>query len=140
MSQFASEDDYRNFARSVKLKSRYIRTRKEDNFLRAVRFTAKERLIPLSAEWKFWRAQRGYCEGAIELYDEDNTATIQAARPYPPERMKPRSKQASEGRVNPTGNPCLYGATSPNISVAEVRPWKGELVSVGIFPYVVMYK
>jgi hypothetical protein len=47
--------------------------------------------------------------------------------------MKPRPNQASEGRVNPKGIPCLYGATSPNTAVAEVRPWKGELVSVGKF-------
>jgi hypothetical protein len=134
MSQFTSENDYRSFALTVKFKYRYVRTPKEEAFLRAVRFTAKERVIPLSAEWKFWRAQRGYCEGEIEQsYDEDKTVTIQAAKPYPPERMKPRSNQASEGRVNPRGIPCLYGATSPHIAVAEVRPWKGELVSVGTF-------
>jgi hypothetical protein len=47
--------------------------------------------------------------------------------------MKPRPNRAPEGRVNPKGIPCLYGATLPNIAVAEVRPWKGEFVSVGEF-------
>jgi hypothetical protein len=134
MTKFISADDYRSFARSVKFKYRYIRNTKDDDFLRAVRFTAKGRIIPLSAEWQFWRAQRAYREGTIEQwYDEDKTVTIQAANPYPPERMKPRSNQGSEGRVNPKGIPCLYGATSPTIAIAEVRPWKGELVSVGTF-------
>jgi hypothetical protein len=135
MAQFASVDDYQIFTRSVKFKNRYIRTPKEEEFLKAVRIMSKERLVTRRAEWKFYRAQRGYCEGVVEervYYDEDEDKIERrpAAKPYPPERMKPLSKQVPEGRVNPTGIPCLYGATSPYIAVAEVRPWKGELISV----------
>jgi hypothetical protein len=134
MKHFVSWKDYQIFSRSVRIRNRYIRAPEENSFLEAVRATAKERIITVPAGWEFWRAQRGYCEGTVEQrYDEDQKVTIPAARAYPPDRMKPRPDQASEGRVNPKGIPCLYGATSRNTAVAEVRPWKGELVSVGKF-------
>jgi hypothetical protein len=131
MSHFTSWHDYESFARSVRMKNRYIRSAAENSFLEAVRLTVKDRILPLQAGWQFWRAQRGYCMGFIELDHQDGT--IAAARPYPPERMKPRPNQVSEGRVNPKGIPCLYGATSLDTAVAEVRPWKLELVSVAKF-------
>jgi RES domain-containing protein len=133
MSHFGSWEDYQIFARSVRTRRRYIRTVEEESFLEAVRSTVKDRIVPLPAGWEFWRAQRGYCEGIIEQWCDEAPIPIPAARPYPPERMKPRPNQASEGRVNPKGIPCLYGARSPDTAVAEVRPWKGELVSIGKF-------
>jgi hypothetical protein len=134
MSHFGSWQDYQIFARSVRKRRRYIRTAEEDSFLEAVRVTVKDRIVTLQSGWEFWRAQRGYCEGTIDQSSgDDDIIPITAARPYPPERMKPRPDRACEGRVNPKGIPCLYGATSPNTAVAEVRPWKGEIVSVGKF-------
>jgi RES domain len=133
MNHFGSWLDYKIFERSVRTRRRYIRTSEEQSFLEAVRFTVKDRIVTLPAGWEFWRAQRGYCEGTIEQWYDDDPIPIPAARPYPPGRMKPRPNQACEGRVNPKGIPCLYGATSSDTAVAEVRPWKGELVSVGRF-------
>ena len=86
MAQFASVDDYQIFARSVKFKNRYIRTSKEEEFLKAVRIMSKERLITRPAAWKFYRAQRGYSEGVIEetVFNEDKTVRRPAAKPYLP--------------------------------------------------------
>jgi hypothetical protein len=134
MDHFASWKDYQIFAHSVRTRNRYTRSSEEESFLKAVSSTAKERIITRPAGWEFFRAQRGSCEGTTEHWSgEDSTVSIADELPYPPERMKPRRGQASEGRVNPKGMPCLYGATSPQTAVAEVRPWNGELVSVGKF-------
>ena len=43
--------------------------------------------------------------------------------PPPPQDTPP-------GRANPTGIPVLYRATDEGTAIAEVRPWKGALVSV----------
>lgn len=121
--------DYQLFSRAVRKHRRYIRTPSEQAFLEAVRVTVKDRIITRPAGYTFWRAQRGYCVGSTAM---DNVDIIDAV-PYPSERMKPRTNQASEGGANPKDIPCLYGATSPDTAVAEVRPWKGELVSIGKF-------
>jgi RES domain len=133
MSHFTSWQDYEIFSRSVRTRNRYVRTAEETRFLDALRFEVKDRILPLPAGWEFWRAQRGYCIGSTELDVGDRIEKTPSARPYSAERMKPRPTQALEGRVNPKGIPCLYGGNSPDTAVAEVRPWKGELVSVGKF-------
>jgi hypothetical protein len=133
MSQFTSWQNYESFAHTVRMQNRYIRSAAENSFLEAVRLTVKDRILLLQAGWPFWRAQRGYCMGFTEFDHQDGTVKIHAKCPYPPERMKPRPNQASEGRVNPKGIPCLYGAISLDTAVAEVRPWKQELVSVAKF-------
>jgi hypothetical protein len=47
--------------------------------------------------------------------------------------MKPLRDRAVEGRVNPKGIPYLYLSTSRETALAEVRPWIGSLISVGLF-------
>ena len=36
------------------------------------------------------------------------------------------------GRANPVGIPYWYGATDPETAVAEVRPWKGAILTVAM--------
>jgi hypothetical protein len=79
MSHFVSWQDYQIFARSVRTRNRYLRTAEEDSFLETVRFTVKDRIVPLPAGWEFWRAQRGYCIGSIEIDVEDRTEKIPSA-------------------------------------------------------------
>ena len=47
--------------------------------------------------------------------------------------MKPIRGRAKESRANPKGIPYLYLATHRDTAVAEVRPWKAGVVSVGQF-------
>lgn len=47
--------------------------------------------------------------------------------------MKPLQEQASEGRANPKGIPCLYLATDKETAMSEVRPWLRSRISVGQF-------
>ncbi|KRI52605.1 RES family NAD+ phosphorylase [Acinetobacter pittii] len=46
---------------------------------------------------------------------------------------KPCYKIASVGRANPTGIPYLYLANNQETCIAEVRPSKGEKISIGYF-------
>jgi hypothetical protein len=47
-----------------------------------------------------------------------------------PKEMKPRRDAAYENRANPKGIPVLYTASKRDTAIAEIRPWKGALVSV----------
>jgi RES domain-containing protein len=53
--------------------------------------------------------------------------------PFAPERMKPLTNRAREGRANPKGIPYLYLATQEKTAVAEIRPWIGSYVSIAQF-------
>lgn len=54
--------------------------------------------------------------------------------PFPIDQMgKPPESNVSEGRANPVGIPYLYTATDPKTAIAEIRPHKGENVSVAKF-------
>lgn len=45
----------------------------------------------------------------------------------------PPPNSASAGRLNPAGLPYFYSANNAKTAIAEIRPWTGALVSVGIF-------
>jgi hypothetical protein len=120
MAGSISWDGYRLYAERVK-RNRYIHTHDVSEFLEAVRESARGREIELEKGWEFFRAQQGCCGKIGDL------------KPYPERRMIPRADKAIEGRVNPKGNPCFYGARDLATAVAEVRPWVGEIVSVALF-------
>lgn len=93
-----------------------------EGFLRTVLEQAEGREKPLPAGSFLWRAQLGHAWR--DKYHPE---------PHPPSRMKPRSDRAREGRANPKGIPVLYLATTKETAMAEVRPWKGSIMSVGQF-------
>lgn len=47
--------------------------------------------------------------------------------------MKPLAGQASEGRANSKGIPCLYLSTLRDTALSEIRPWLGMSISVAQF-------
>jgi RES domain len=119
MKRFTSWDDYRKFARDIKL-SRHIHGPSVLRFLESVSEAAKCRAHVIEQEWHFWRAQSGY-------------RGVKVWKPHAAKRMKPMPDRAMEGRVNPKGVPCLYGAKDKLTAIAEIRPWVGEIVSVAVF-------
>jgi hypothetical protein len=129
MSEFKSHRDFWNFERTVHRQLRYIRTPGHAEFLDTVLATSKPRRYLLKRGTEFWRAQLG-CEFK-KVEGEDDT--IEVPRVYPPERMKPLTDKAFEGRVNAKGIPCLYLATSKETAMSEVRPWIGSHITVGQF-------
>ena len=85
---------------------------------------SRQQTLPAGA--MLWRAQLGN-EWDVE---EDEGEKFEVPSPFNPDRMKPLTDRASEGRANPQGIPCLYTATCQATAIAEVRPWIGSYVSI----------
>jgi hypothetical protein len=130
MAEFKSSQSYWEFARATTCRTRYVHDPEVEAFLQAVRETCKKRVQTIPAGTVWWRAQRGHCRAPMF---QDGECLRNQPVPYPQERMKPRRDCAAEGRANPKGVAFLYLATNRDTALAEVRPWKGELISVGLF-------
>jgi len=125
MAEFRSWRSYWDFKSSVSSTNRYIFSTDIQEFLDTILFTSKKRQTKFPRNTILWRAQIG-CR---EPFDENDVDDI----PYEFERMKPIEYRAVEGRANPKGIPYLYLATDKNTAMAEVRPWKGQRISLGLF-------
>ena len=118
---------YFEFENEVKKDRRYIRTAKAERFLDAVRVSSKRRTSHLSKGRRFWRAQAGFDWRHDEQIDDEVPSA------FPPDRMKPLSDRAMEGRANPRGIPVLYLGTNKEAAMSEVRPWLGSMISLAQF-------
>jgi hypothetical protein len=130
MTEFNSWMAYHRFSREVHEKQRFFRTEAQESFLAALAASCAQRSETLDANTPFWRAQKG-CEFQPYYQEEEHIDDLPA--PYVLPRMKPHKNRAKEGRANPKGIPYLYGASHHDTAVAEVRPWIGSLISVGLF-------
>jgi hypothetical protein len=130
MSIFSTADAYRNFAYRVKRTHRYIPDSDGADFLTALGIQAEKLKETLPAGFDLWRAQLGSDWDPLEI---DGQCVGDIPAPLEKGRMVPPSNQASEGRVNPKGIPCLYLATHRETALSEVRPWIGSLISVAHF-------
>jgi hypothetical protein len=110
MVEFKSAHSYSAFAQRIIRRNRYGRDLETDEFLKALLESAKPREYGrLRKDTYFWRAQVGH--GWEDLNGPDGEFIDKAPCAFPRERMKPLPGQAREGRANPKGIPCLYGAT-----------------------------
>lgn len=127
---FQSGDAYRRYERSVLHTLRYMHEESVRDFLRAVQETSVSRIQVLGSGTYLWRAQLG------NDYRVENRGTpeeLEVACGFPPERMKPDPVKVREGRVNPRGIAYLYLAVDERTACAEVRPWLGSYISLGLF-------
>ena len=130
MAEFKSWRSFWDFEEAIKKRMRYIHDEETNNFLEAVRATAERRVETIPKGQSLWRAQLGVIWRPEYEGDEWVGET---PWPHKKDRMKPLSDQATEGRANSKGIPCLYLASDVNTAIAEVRPWVGSCVSVGRF-------
>ena len=130
MKKFKSQNSYRNFAYCSQYNRRYIQDAETKNFLDTLLSTCGNRIENINKGTTLWRAQLG---NDTEPMFRDNELIAQAEKPFSEKRMKPKVGQASEGRVNPKGIPCLYLSTERDTALAEVRPWIGSLISIAQF-------
>ena len=129
MRQFESHRSYRQFAHVAMRKARYIRDRETDDFLETLWETSITRQETVDGEF-LYRAQLG---AEWEQQDHGEGVVVDVPTPLNPERMKPLTDRAREGRANSKGIPVIYLAAEAETAVAEVRPWVGAHVSVGSF-------
>ena len=129
--EFASWDSFQRFARSVRLKRRYVWEADDAAFLRTVVATILDRDVTLEAGQILYRAQRGI--DTSEIPGRWGGVDDEVPVGFSSERMKPRRFAATEGRANPAGIPVLYLGTTVENVIGEVRPWVGASVSVAQF-------
>lgn len=133
MPHFDSDHRYWSFQQSVRKEARYFHTDHTESFLQALAKSAKSRSFTLKKDIFLWRAQLGM--GESPMFDEDGNILDGAVQPGPhgTDRMKPLADQASEGRANAKGIPCLYLSNRLNSALSETRPWLGLSISVAQF-------
>ena len=129
--EFKSVRSYDHFRNSVNKSNRYIFDPDVDDFLAAVRATAKKRTQEIPADRALWRAQIG--SDWEPITNENGVEYSEGVYPYGAKRMKPLKGQQSPGRVNAENINCLYLAIDQDTAIAEVRPWVGSDVSVALF-------
>jgi hypothetical protein len=130
MPAFKSPKDYFQFALHVTRSNRYIRDPEDNNFLEALLKQAQQRVESIPAGSIFWRAQVGYDWEPLLDGDQHIDDT---PGPLSPGRMIPPRGHGREGRANPKGIPYLYLSTDRDTAMAEVRPWRGSLISAAQF-------
>ncbi|MYH14026.1 MAG: RES family NAD+ phosphorylase, partial [Gammaproteobacteria bacterium] len=127
--EFASWQSYWRFSKTVRRERRYVWPSVVQEFLEAVRQTAKKRELLIPKDMPFYRAQLGWKHDVEERDD----GKLDGPRAYGPKRMKPTANHALDYRANTAGIPVLYLAMEIETAIAEVRPWIGSAVSVSQF-------
>ena len=127
--EFASWRSYWSYSKTVRRERRYMWPRAVQEFLEAVRQTAKKRELLIPKDHPFYRAQVGW---AHEVEERDD-GTLEGPIAFGPKRMKPTASHALDYRANAAGIPVLYLAMEIETAIAEVRPWIGSAVSVSHF-------
>ena len=128
---FKSWRSYHAFSHEVTHSNRYFYSDDVKDFLLNVLKASETRETPVKSGSEFWRAQLG--KEWEPVLDESGVEIRKKPVPLPPQRMKPVPFEASEGRVNPKGIPCLYLARTKETAMAEVRPWLDSDISVAQF-------
>jgi len=132
MTEFKSVYSYSVFAQRIIHHNRYVRDSETEEFLKTLLVSTRQHeKVRFKKDSGFWRAQIG--NGWREIPDENGKCIGYEPCAFPRKRMKPLPDRAREGRANPKGVPCLYGATKKETALAEVRPWLGQYISLGFF-------
>lgn len=126
-NEFSDPEDWRRFTSYLCEVNRFILSDRWDNFIGHVVRTSRKRAKMLKRGTKLVRARIGI--SWVEFDDGEKQPS-----PFSPHEMGcPPKPLAKAGRLNSQGIPYLYLATDINTAVAEVRPWIGAEISVGIF-------
>jgi hypothetical protein len=127
---FASAEEFRHFADSVKHGRRFIYEERVQQFLDALTETSVSRIVDIQKEAVFWRAQLGY---QLRTFDKGEPEEEERPSPWFEDRMVPLPKFVGDGRANPRGVAYLYLASSATTAGSEVRPWLGATISMSQF-------
>lgn len=140
MSDIEYSEQWRNFERSLKSEARFF-SRVAEDMLKAIfaDFTKHrtKKGSPIIVEVGPGCSITTLFRARVFQSDEKLTAALK--RPDQ-EIGPPPSLQAPAGRMNARGISVFYGATNPQISVAEVRPPVGSRVVVGRFDVIRVLK
>jgi hypothetical protein len=119
---FQSADAWYEFYRYLQSSNRYILSAKHRRFLDTVLRESTTRQDTVDKGAYFYRARIGF-----------DSHTDEFSPLAPPEMVAPPPHKALAGRINPAAIPYLYLGSNVATAIAEVRPWVGAFVSVGLF-------
>lgn len=123
--KFKSHQDFNVFQQHVRFERRYVHTGPVVDFLSALETTLPERNRRMPMNALLFRAQIGFAE--VPMEGETMITGFDEAR------MKPNRNFCGEGRANPRGIPYLYLSDDLNTCAAELRPQRGQLLSIAEF-------
>lgn len=126
-TEFSDPEDWKRFTQYLSEVNRFILSDYWDEFIRSVLQTSDKRVRILKQGIKFARARIGI--SWIEFDDGDE----QPCPMSPHEIGCPPKHLAKAGRLNSQGIPYLYLSTDIDTANAEVRPWIGANITIGIF-------
>ena len=132
MSEFKSYRSYFDFSSAVRNRYRYVYDKPTYDFIQAVQHTCEKYSTDIKEGSILFRAQRG-CDTRPVHEQETGEYIADDDWPYKKERMLPLKNKSYEGRANPRGITYLYLASNKDTDCAEVRPWKGSIISLGVF-------
>ena len=125
--EFESSEDWRYFCLYIIKSNRYILNDKWSIFLEAILSTAKQREEITERDYFLFRARINNRPIKESDYDYYCMPLADAEISAPP------PDKTTDGRANPHGISVLYLANKPETAIAEVRPWLGQIVTVGQF-------
>lgn len=111
-----SELPLTEWANQLKFRNRYQLTGDQQNFVQAA--------------LTYIAAGPHQLNAGVTLYRSRKNGIGQESAYRRSEMGAPPAHLHKGGRCSPPGIPCLYLASTPETAIAEVRPWKGALVSV----------
>lgn len=122
-------NQFKKYADRVIGSFRFGQDQKTRDFIESVLAAAERSRHQAEPGRKFWRAQLGH-HNVVSVRDANGEWSYDSIRPHTRERMTPSSRFVKNGRANPVGIAYWYGATDPKTAVAEMRPWKGAVLTV----------
>lgn len=132
MTDFHSYRSYFDFALAVTTKRRFIYDEKTAEFISAISHSCQNYTNQIKKNSILFRAQRG-CDSR-PVYDQETGEHIADDDwPYSKKRMFPIKNMSFAGRANPRGISFPYLSNDRDTACAEVRPWKGQILSFGLF-------
>ncbi|MBP6058482.1 MAG: RES domain-containing protein [Nitrosomonas sp.] len=122
---FNSWRDFENFSNCLKYQKRYIHSQDVSEFIINIKKSFTDRTFCLNKNSILNRAQLGHDE-----FEEEGCLVLMG---YPKDRMKPLASTGIEGRGNPKGISYLYLSNDRETCLSELRPNRGQNLSVAQF-------
>ena len=122
-------NDFQKFHKELSKNRRYIRTKWANDYLDAIKQTCKKRIITILQNTKLWRAR---LDGTEVKCAPDDWMIQEYA---PNEMAAPSPNLSKSSRIGVQGIPVLYLSSDKETAMSEVRPWKGQPVSLAtVYP------
>lgn len=124
MSTSLKWDDFSRFREELRNNRRYFRTEWSSDYLEAIKHTCKDRIITIAKDTDLWRSRQGGSE--MPISPDDTTIVEYSCN----EMTAPPPNLSQASRIGVKGIPVLYLSSDKDTAMSEVRPCKGQRVSL----------